>query len=168
MTELFGPLLGLGLPKLNHLIYSKFSTGFGMLVFLADSSLTWNFRSAFFMSSFLPTRRLSLVLDGKSSQEYPVTVGVPQVFVLGCTLFLLYINGLPDDVVCNTTVYAVDPTVFAKCEQAPDLWKQLELTSELESGLRDTKEEAENSSLISTLEKLNLFCLISLLTLRCN
>ena len=95
-------------------------------------------------------------------------MGVPQGFVLGCTLFLLHINGLPDDVVCNTTVYAVDLTLLAKCEQAPDLWQQLELTSELESGLRDTKDEAENRSLISTLEKLNLFCLISLLTLRCN
>ena len=30
------------------------------------------------ISSFLSTRRLRVVLDGKSSQEYPVNAGVPQ------------------------------------------------------------------------------------------
>ena len=35
-----------------------------------------------------------MVVDGKSSQEYPVNVGVPQRSIVGYTLFLLYINGL--------------------------------------------------------------------------
>ena len=59
------------------------------------------------ISSFLCNRHLRLVLDGKSSQEYPVNTGVPQGSILGLTLFLLYINDLPDDVICNIAIYAV-------------------------------------------------------------
>ena len=90
------------------------------------------------ISSFLSNRRLRVVLDGKSSQEYPVNAGVPQGSILGLTLFLLYINDLPDDVICNIAIYADDTTLCSKCDQASDLWKQLELASELESDPRDT------------------------------
>ena len=76
-----------------------------------------------------------MVLDGKSSQEYPINARVPQDSILGPTLFLLYINDLPHDVVCDITIYADDTTVYSKCDRASDLWQQLELASELESDL---------------------------------
>ena len=75
------------------------------------------------ISSFLSNRRLRVVLDGKSSQEYPVNAGVPQGSILGSTLFLLYINYLPDNVICNIAIYADDTTLYSKCDQASDLWQ---------------------------------------------
>ena len=68
-----------------------------------------------------------MVLDGKSSQEYLVA-GVPQGSILGLTLFLLYINDLPDDVICDVATYADDATLYSKCDQASGLWQQVELT----------------------------------------
>ena len=59
-----------------------------------------------------------MVLDGKSSEEYPVEPGVPKDLTLGPTLFLLYINDLPDDVTCNITIYTDETTLYSKCDQA--------------------------------------------------
>ena len=78
-----------------------------------------------------------MVLDEKSSQEYPVNAGVPQRSILGHTLFLLYINDLPVDVICDIAIYA-DDILYSKCDRESDLWQQLELSSELESDLQDT------------------------------
>ena len=36
--------------------------------------------------------------------------------------FLFYINDLPDDVICDITIYADDTTRYSKCDQASDLW----------------------------------------------
>ena len=88
--------------------------------------------------SFLSNRRIRVGLDGKSSQECPVNARIPQGSVLGPTLFLLYINHLPDDVICDIAIYADETTLYSKCNRASDLWQQLELASELESDLRDT------------------------------
>ena len=76
-----------------------------------------------------------MVLDGKSSQKYPVNIGVPQGFIVGPTLFLLYINDQPDNVICDIAIYADDTGHYSKFDQASDLWQQLELASELESDL---------------------------------
>ena len=117
------------------------------------------------ISSFLCNRRLRVVLDGKSSQEYPVNAGIPQGSVLGLTLFLLYINELPDDVICNIAIYANDTTLYSKCGQASDLWQQLELASEIESNLQTLWTGAGRGLLISVLEKLRWFRFTSLITL---
>ena len=79
-----------------------------------------------------------MVLDGKSLQEYPVNVGVLQGSILRPALFLLYINDLSGNVICDIAIYADDTTLYFKCDQASDLWQQLELASELESDLQGT------------------------------
>ena len=90
------------------------------------------------ISSFVSNRCLQVVLDGNSSQEYPLNAGVPQGSILDPTLFLLYINDLPDDVICDIALYADDTTLYSSCDQVSDLWQQLELASELEADLWDT------------------------------
>ena len=77
-----------------------------------------------FISSFLCNGCHWVALNGKSSQEYPVNVGVAQMSILGPTLFLLYINELPG--FCDIAIYA-DDTLYSKCDWGSDQWKQLEL-----------------------------------------
>ena len=79
-----------------------------------------------------------MILNWRSSQEYPVNAGIPQGSILGPALFLLHINDFPDDVICDIATYFDDTPLYCKCDQASDLWQKLELASELESDLRDT------------------------------
>ena len=84
-----------------------------------------------FNSWFLGNRRLRVVLDEKSSQKYPVNVGVPQGSILGPRLFLLYITDLPGDEICNVAIYADNTTLCSKCDQASNPWQQLESAANL-------------------------------------
>ena len=51
-----------------------------------------------------------MIPDENSSQEYPVNAEVPQGSMLGPPLFLLYINDLIDDAICNIAIYADNAT----------------------------------------------------------
>ena len=64
-------------------------------------------------ASFLSNRKLKVVLEGQSSPTFSVNSGVPQGSVLGPTLFLVYINDLPDTVLSQLAMYADDSTLFA-------------------------------------------------------
>ena len=61
------------------------------------------------ISAFLSNRKLRVVLEGQSS---PTRSGVPQGLVLGPTLFLVYINDLPNKVLSQLAMYADDSTLY--------------------------------------------------------
>ena len=51
-------------------------------------------------------------------------------------LFLIYIDDLPIDCICNIVIYA-DDTLYSKCDQSSDLGQQVDLASEFESNQQD-------------------------------
>ena len=57
-------------------------------------------------------RSQTVVIDGESSDELPVSPGVPQGCVLGPILFLLYINDLPDSLQSQVRLFADDTAVY--------------------------------------------------------
>ena len=87
--------------------------------------------------SFCSNRRLRVVLDWKSSQEYRVNARVPQGSILSPALFLLYINDL-SYVICNIAIYTNETTLYSIYDQASGLWQQLKLASEREKDPRNT------------------------------
>ena len=64
------------------------------------------------IKSFLSDRKIRVLLDGQSSSSYSINAGVPQGSVLGPTLFLIFINDLPDNILSKLAIYADDTTVF--------------------------------------------------------
>ena len=86
--------------------------------------------------SFLGNRQLWVILDKKSSQEYPVNTGIPQGSNFCPLHFLLYINDLLDDAICDIAINADDTTLHSKYDESSDLWQQLKLASKL--GLDNT------------------------------
>ena len=67
------------------------------------------------LTSYLSNRNLQAVVGGATSQDFPVTAGVPQGSILGPTLFIVYVNDAPDVLPANTVpaTYADDTTLFS-------------------------------------------------------
>ena len=87
------------------------------------------------ISSFLSNRSMSVVVNGCRSQPSSVNAGVPQGSILGPTLFLLYINDLPENVLSKIVLYADDATLFDSYFDRKDSNSRSSLCSRLEADL---------------------------------
>ena len=91
----------------RRLINKLFSVG------INQTALTW-------IESFLSGRSQEVVVGGKESSSEPVTSGVPQGSVLGPTLFLVYINDLPDNIRSKVCLFADDTILFKHIHSESD------------------------------------------------
>ena len=82
------------------------------------------------ISSYLTSRQQRVILNGKESQWQTVTSGIPQRSVLGQTLFLIYINDLPDVVENVVKLFADDTKIYSVVNNE---YQQLKLQEDLDS-----------------------------------
>ena len=66
------------------------------------------------LQNFLENRRQKVTVDGEESDWGEVRSGVPQGSVIGPTMFILYINDMPDVVESFIQLFADDAKVFAE------------------------------------------------------
>ena len=109
LIELLKLSIGLGSLNLWHFIYPCFS------LVCTHASLLHKLKSYEISGQIF-----GLILSFHNEKRHMdlVNAGVPQGSILGPTLFLLYINDLPDEAICNIAIYADNTTLYTKCDHA--------------------------------------------------
>ena len=79
--------------------------------------------------SFFTNRTQQVLVDGQTSEEIPVLIGVPQWSVIGPLLFLLYINDLLNSIQSTTKLFADDCILYRHINAETD---QIILQKDLE------------------------------------
>ena len=64
------------------------------------------------LNDFLTSRKQTVVLNGHRSSWVDIRVGVPQGFILGFLLFLIYVNDSLNDLKSECKLFAVDTSLF--------------------------------------------------------
>ena len=82
---------------------------------------------AFFniLENYLRDQKQRVVLNGQSPPWLDVNAGVPHGSVLGPLLFLIYINDLPDNLVCRAKLFADDTSIFSTAHELTSSSKNL-------------------------------------------
>ena len=73
------------------------------------------------INAFLNGQTQRVIVNGVASRKEAVISGVPQGSVLGPLLFVLYINDLPDTLVCHCMMFANDTKSFREITDVADM-----------------------------------------------
>lgn len=83
-------------------------------------------RTREWIRAFLTDRKQQVSVNGETSKWKSVTSGIPQGSVLGPTLFVLYINDLPDLVDSTALMFADDTKLYRDTRKNVDMQKDLD------------------------------------------
>ena len=83
----------------------------GLIYKLRSYGITGNVLNL--LRNYLDGRKQRVVVNGTWSSWKYVNAGAPQGWVLGPLLFLISINDLPDDLICNPKLFADDVSLNA-------------------------------------------------------
>ena len=77
------------------------------------------------IKDFLHDRTISTKVNGTTSSKKSLEEGLPQGSALSCTLFLIYINDLPETIEINTALFADDLVMWTSGKHFLYMQRQL-------------------------------------------
>jgi hypothetical protein len=88
------------------------------------------------IQNFLAERKQAVVVEGEKSDSINVESGVPQGSVLGPSLFLFYINDMPEGIRSRVRLFADDTIVYLTITSDTDAdYLQEDMGRKMENGL---------------------------------
>jgi hypothetical protein len=88
------------------------------------------------IQDFLAERKQAVVVEGEKSDSINVESGVPQGSVLGPSLFLFYINDMPEGIRSRVRLFADDTIVYLTITSDTDAdYLQEDMERKMENGL---------------------------------